>query len=57
VTRDLWGDAEVDRGLRYLHERCARADAWQVSATGRKNYRTPDGVRVAPAGVLLRRLV
>ena len=57
MTRDLWGDAEVDRGLCYLHEGCARADAWQVSATGRKNYRTPDGVRVAPAGVLLRRLV
>lgn len=52
-----WGDADVDRGLRYLHERFPRAEAWQLSATGRKDYRTPNGVRVAPAGVLLQRRV
>jgi len=52
-----WSDAEVDRGLRYLKQRFPEVEAWQVSAVGRKDYRTPDGIRVAPALVLLRTLV
>jgi len=41
--RMQWGDAEVDRSLRYLKERFPKAEAWQVSAAGRKDYRTPGG--------------
>jgi predicted AAA+ superfamily ATPase len=52
-----WGDAEVDRGLRYLHARFPDAPAWQVHATGRKDFMTPDGIRVAPAPALLGTLV
>ena len=52
-----WADAEVDRGLRYLRERFPEAEAWQVSATGTKDYQTPDGIRVAPALTLLTTLV
>ena len=52
-----WSDAEVDRSLRYLKPRFPEADAWQLSASGGKNYRTPDGIRVAPALELLRSLV
>jgi hypothetical protein len=52
-----WADAEVDRGLRYLRERFPEADAWQVSAAGTKDYRTPDAIRVAPAVTLLKTLV
>ncbi len=52
-----WGDAEVDRSLRYLKARFPAADAWQISAAGTKDYRSPDGVRVAPAVRLLRTLV
>lgn len=52
-----WGDTEIDRSLRYLHERFPAAEAWQVSAVGTKDYRTPDGIRVAPAAALLRSLV
>jgi hypothetical protein len=52
-----WADAEVDRGLRYLKTRFPAADAWQVSATGSKDYRKPEGIRVAPALELLRTLV
>jgi predicted AAA+ superfamily ATPase len=48
-----WADAEVDSGLRYLYRRFPTAEAWQVSATGLKDYRTADGIRVAPATVLL----
>jgi hypothetical protein len=38
---------------RYLKGKFPAADAWQVSATGRKDYVSPDGIRVAPAGRLL----
>ncbi len=44
-------------GLRYLKARFPECDAWQVSATGRKDYRTPDGLRVCPALGWLRTLV
>lgn len=50
-------DTEVDRGIRYLRAKFPGADAWQISATGRKDYVTPDGLRVAPATVLLKKLV
>ena len=52
-----WSDAEVDRSLRYLKAKFPAADAWQVSATGTKDYVTPEGIRVAPALTLLRTLV
>jgi predicted AAA+ superfamily ATPase len=52
-----WGDAEADRSLRYLKVRFPEAEAWQVSAVGRKDYVTPEGIRVAPALGLLRALV
>lgn len=44
-----WGDQDVDRGLRYLKARFPAAAAWQVSAAGRKDFVTPDGIRVSPA--------
>ena len=53
LVESKWGDQEVDRGLRYLKARFPAADAWQVSATGRKDYVTPEGIRVAPALTLL----
>jgi hypothetical protein len=52
-----WGDSTVDRGLRYLKVRFPDAEAWQVSATGSKDYLTPDGIRVSPALALLDRLI
>lgn len=52
-----WADAEIDRGLRYLKVRFPRADAWQISATGRKDYMTPEGIRVSPALVFFSSLV
>lgn len=51
-----WGDEAPDRSLRYLKARFPDAEAWQVSATGRKDYATPEGIRVAPALALLGRL-
>jgi uncharacterized protein len=52
-----WGDAPADRGLRYLKARFPGAESWQISATGAKDFVTPEGIRVAPALELLRRLV
>jgi predicted AAA+ superfamily ATPase len=52
-----WADAEVGRGLRYLSARAPECRAWQISAAGRKDFVTPEGIRVAPAIVFLRTLV
>ena len=52
-----WADAEVDRSLRYLKARFKDAPAWQLSATGTRDFQTPEGIRVAPALTLLRSLV
>ena len=43
--------------MRYLRAKYPSVDAWQISAAGRKDYVTPDGVHVAPALVLLGTLV
>jgi predicted AAA+ superfamily ATPase len=52
-----WSDTDVDRGLRYLHQKFPAAEAWQISAVGRKDYQTPDGIRVAPALSFLSALI
>jgi hypothetical protein len=51
------GDADVDRSIRYLRAKYPTVDAWQISASGRKDYVTTDGIRAAPALSLLRTLV
>lgn len=48
-----WSDGDVDRGLRYLAARFPDAAAWQISATGTRDHQTVEGIRVAPAPVLL----
>jgi hypothetical protein len=52
-----WTDAEVDRSLRYLKARFPGAAAWQLSAIGKKNFVTGEGIRVAPALALLSDLI
>ncbi|MCY4660026.1 MAG: ATP-binding protein [Acidobacteria bacterium] len=52
-----WADAPVDKSLRYFKVRFPECDAWQISATGTKDYVNPDGIRVAPALTLLGGLV
>jgi hypothetical protein len=52
-----WADAEIDRNVRYLKARFPQTDAWQVSATGTKDFVSPDGIRVAPALTLLNNLI
>jgi len=43
-----WNDAPLAQSLRYLKARFPQADAWQLSAVGKKDYVTPEGIRVAP---------
>jgi predicted AAA+ superfamily ATPase len=52
-----WGDAPPAPALQYLRQRFAAVPAWQISAVGTHDFITPDGIRVAPATVLLRDLV
>jgi hypothetical protein len=52
-----WGDDSITRGLSYMKARFAAADAGQISATRKKGYVTPDGIRVAPALAFLRSLI
>ena len=52
-----WADAAIDRSLHYLKTRFPSCEAWQLSATGRKDFVTPEGIRACPAPVLLSKLV
>lgn len=51
------GDAAPDRGIRYLRAKYPKVNAWQISATGRKDFVPAEGIRVAPAPALLAGLV
>ena len=47
----------VDPSLRFLKRRFPNVDAWQISAAGKDDYKTPEGIRVAPAIGLLSTLI
>lgn len=57
IVECKWGDAEIDRSLKYLKAKFPQAAAWQLSAVGRKDYVSGEGIRVAPALALLREWV
>ena len=52
-----WDDAPVNKALRYLKKRFPLCPAYQIAATGKKDFETPDGIRVYPAPPFLRELV
>jgi predicted AAA+ superfamily ATPase len=52
-----WSDGAIDKSLRYLHSKFPESQAWQLSATGTKDYKTPEGLRVSPALQFLETLV
>jgi predicted AAA+ superfamily ATPase len=52
-----WADTAIDKGLRYLKAKFPSADAWQISASGTKDYQSTEGIRVAHALHLLQTLV
>ncbi len=52
-----WSDADITKGLKYLKNRFPAAEALQLSAMGKKNYITADGIRVLPAVEFLNTLI
>jgi predicted AAA+ superfamily ATPase len=52
-----WSDAPVSQALNYLKQRFPECEAWQISATGKKDFITEKGIRVCPAISLLATLV
>lgn len=57
LVESKWADTEVDRSLRYLKMRFPQCEAWQIAATGNRDYATPEGIRVSPASTFLAGLV
>jgi len=52
-----WADDEINKGFKYLKARFPDVKSWQIHATGKKDYKTPEGIRVAPAVVFLKGLI
>ena len=52
-----WDDAPVSPALAYLKKKFPDAEALQLSAVGRKDFLSADGIRVLPALNFLRGLV
>ena len=52
-----WSDAEVSPSLKYLKEKFPEAQAWQISAIGKKDFVSEQGIRVCPATCFLPTLV
>lgn len=52
-----WNDRDIDSSLKYFKTKFPDVEAWQISATGQKDYLSAEGIRIAPAVELLRTLV
>jgi predicted AAA+ superfamily ATPase len=50
-------ESSVHPALQLLVERFPKVEAWQVHLRGKKDYLTPEGIRVAPAEKLLMKLI
>ncbi|MBI5881604.1 MAG: ATP-binding protein [Elusimicrobia bacterium] len=52
-----WEDTDIHPALRYARARFPKADFWQITAKGAKDFVTSEGIRVCPALKLLGQLV
>jgi predicted AAA+ superfamily ATPase len=52
-----WSDADISKGLKYLKARFRECPAFQVTAVGKKDYISADGIRVMPAVAYLKTLI
>jgi len=52
-----WNDAPLSPALKYLKQRFPDCTAWQISATGKKDYIGELGIRVCPATEFLTTLI
>jgi hypothetical protein len=52
-----WSDEPVSKNLIYLKNKFPHVPAWQIHATGNRDYQNNEGIRVAPALLFLQELV
>ncbi len=52
-----WSDASLGRAIHHARRKFPDCPAWQISATGTRDYISPNGIRVSPALTLLQTLV
>ena len=52
-----WEDAELHPGLKYFKAKFPTCEAWQISAVGKKDYLSGEGIRVSPAIHCLKELI
>lgn len=52
-----WSDSDITKSLKYFKTRFPECEAWQISATGKKDYISNEKIRVAPAVKFLKELV
>jgi hypothetical protein len=52
-----WTDAPVSNALKYFKARFPECEMWQITGQGNKDYLSGEGIRVAPAPVLLKTLI
>lgn len=52
-----WADAGINAALNYFKTRFPSCEAWQISATGAKDYESTEGIRVTPACTFLAELI
>lgn len=52
-----WSDDEIGKGFKYLKARFPNVPAWQIHATGTKDYQTTDGIHVTHAALFLNKLI
>lgn len=52
-----WNNGDISKHLKYFHAKFPDCEAWQISATGNKDYISKENIRVCPAIVLLKELI
>lgn len=52
-----WNDTDVSKSLKYFKSKFPAVEAWQLSAVGKKDYLTPENIRVCSALEFLKTLV
>lgn len=52
-----WDDTDISKSLKYFKARFPFCEAWQISAVGKKDYLSGEGIRISPALSFLRILV
>jgi uncharacterized protein len=52
-----WNDDDISLSLQYLKSKFPDVEAWQISALGKKDYLSKQGIRICPATQFLQLLV